>query len=110
MAHGFGTVLWRGVFAGWLIALMVWLLPFAEMARVWVIIIVTYVVGLGQFSHIVAGAVEVFALASAGEKSWLDVFGHFIIPTLIGNIIGGVTLVAAINHAQIVAGSDGEDI
>src|SRR5437870_5057366 len=35
---GFATTLLRGVFAGWLIALMVWLLPFAESARVWVII------------------------------------------------------------------------
>lgn len=110
MPHGFGTVLLRGIFAGWLIALMVWLLPFAEMARVWVIIIVTYFVGLGHFSHIIAGAVEVFAIASAGEKSWLEVFGGFIIPTLIGNILGGVTLVAEINHAQVVAGSEGEDV
>ena len=30
MAGGFATILLRGVFAGWLIALMVWLLPFAE--------------------------------------------------------------------------------
>ena len=51
------TVL-RGIFAGWLIAMMVWLLPFAEAARVWVIIIVTYIVGLANFSHVIAGSVE----------------------------------------------------
>lgn len=33
MENGFGTTLLRGIFAGWLIALMVWLLPFAEQAR-----------------------------------------------------------------------------
>ncbi len=110
MEHDFGTTLLRGVFAGWLIALMVWLLPFAESARVWVIIFVTYVVGLAQFSHIIAGAVEVFMVAARGEKAWLAVMGNYIVPTLIGNIIGGVTLVAALNHAQIVSGDEGEGI
>ncbi|MBD0373658.1 MAG: formate/nitrite transporter family protein [Pyrinomonadaceae bacterium] len=104
------TILLRGIFAGWLIALMVWLLPFAETARVWVIIIITYVVGLGNFSHIIAGAVEVFTIAAMNEASWLTVLGRYILPTLVGNIIGGVTLVAALNHAQVVAGGGGEDI
>jgi formate/nitrite transporter FocA (FNT family) len=27
-----------------------------------------------------------------------------MIPTLIGNIIGGVALVSAVNHAQVVSG------
>jgi formate-nitrite transporter family protein len=31
-----------------------------------------------------------------------------MLPTLIGNIIGGVSLVAAINHAQVVAGAEGD--
>jgi formate/nitrite transporter FocA (FNT family) len=110
MEPGAATILLRGIFAGWLIALMVWLLPFAETARVWVIIIITYVVGLGHFSHIIAGAVEVFAIAAMNEASWLTVLGHYILPTLAGNIIGGITLVAALNHAQVVAGGGGEDI
>src|SRR5205085_6069403 len=44
MAGSFGSILLRGVFAGWLIAMMVWLLPFAEAARVWVFILITFVV------------------------------------------------------------------
>jgi formate-nitrite transporter family protein len=110
MEPNFGTVMLRGIFAGWLIALMVWLLPFAESARIWVIILITYVVGLGHFSHIIAGAVEVFTLAAMGGRPWASVFGGYIVPTLIGNIIGGVTLVAALNHAQVVSGGEGKDI
>src|SRR5690242_9415294 len=106
----FGTILLKGIFAGWLIALMVWLLPFAETARVWVIILITYLVGLGEFSHIIAGSVETFTLSAMDGASWLNVLGGYTLPTLIGNILGGVTLVATINHAQIVAGSSGEDI
>lgn len=104
------TILLRGIFAGWLIALMVWLLPFAEAARVWVIILITYVVGLGQFSHVIAGAAEVFTAAAAGRASWGHVLGGYLLPTLIGNILGGVTLVAALNHAQVMAGGEGQDM
>lgn len=110
MEHGFGTTLLRGIFAGWLIALMVWLLPFAESARVWVIIFITYLVGLGHFSHIIAGAVETFTVAAMGQQAWLAVLGGYIVPTLLGNILGGVSLVAILNHAQVVAGGGGEDI
>ncbi|MFD2512463.1 formate/nitrite transporter family protein [Pontibacter locisalis] len=101
---GFATVLLRGIFAGWLIALMVWLLPSAGKARILIIILITYVVGIGHFSHVIAGAVEMFTLAAMEERSWGDVIIYYIIPSLIGNILGGVILVAAINHAQIKSG------
>lgn len=103
MAHGFGTILLKGIFAGWLIALMVWLLPFAESARVWVIILITYLIGLGEFSHVIAGSVETFTAAAAGAASWGMVLGNYVLPALIGNILGGVILVAVLNHAQIVS-------
>ena len=110
MENGFGTTLLRGIFAGWLIALMIWLLPFAETSRVWVIIFITYLVGLGQFSHIIAGSVETFTTAALGQKAWLSVPGSYIVPTLIGNILGGLLLVTTLNHAQVVAGEGGQDI
>ncbi|WP_019948921.1 formate/nitrite transporter family protein [Hymenobacter aerophilus] len=106
MQFDFGTTLLRGIFAGWIIALMVWLLPFAESARVWVIILMTYLVGLAHFSHIIAGSVEAFSVAVVGAASWGQVLGGFVVPALLGNIIGGVTLVAVLNHAQVMAGKD----
>lgn len=105
MNHDFGTLLMRGIFAGWLIALMVWLLPFAETARVWVIVIITYIVGLGEFSHSVAGSVDAFYLVGLGEKSFVDYFVYFI-PILIGNVIGGSSIVAAIAHAQYISSGE----
>jgi formate/nitrite transporter FocA (FNT family) len=110
LENDFGTTLLRGIFAGWLIALMVWLLPLAETARVWVIIILTYFVGLAHLSHVIAGSVETFTVAAMGEASWGDVLGGFVVPALLGNIIGGVMLVAVLNHAQIVAGGAGDDL
>ena len=89
---------------------MIWLLPFAESARIWVIILLTYIVGLGEFSHVIAGSVEVFLLAFHGSAPWSDVVFGYLLPALVGNTLGGVTLVAALNHAQIVSGASGEDI
>jgi formate-nitrite transporter family protein len=99
--HPFGVMVLRGVYAGWLIALMVWLLPAAESARIWIIIIVTYMVGICHFPHVIAGATEVFYLAFTGGRAWSDVFAGFLAPTFIGNTLGGVTLVAALAYAQI---------
>jgi formate/nitrite transporter FocA (FNT family) len=96
----FATLLWQGIVAGWLIALMVWLLPFAESGRVWVIIILAYLVGLAQLPHVIAGSVETFYLVAAGELSFAKCIGFFLIPTLIGNVIGGVALVAVGAHAE----------
>ncbi len=101
MQGGAGLHFLRGIYAGWLIALMVWLLPNARSARLWVIILLTYVVSIGQFSHIIAGSSEAFFAVFNGEASAHDYFLHFLIPTLLGNTIGGVTLVALLNHAPV---------
>ena len=93
----------RGIFAGWLIAFMVWLLPSAEAFRIVVIVALTWLVGLGQLTHIIAGSVEALYMAAAGAVSYGQVISGYMLPTLIGNIIGGVALVAALNHAQVVS-------
>lgn len=113
LQHPFGTILLRGVFAGWLIALMVWLLPFAEVGRIWVIILITYVVGLGQLTHVIVGSMETFTLAATAANPllmWQRVLLGYTLPSLIGNTLGGVTLVAALNHAQVVSGGEGADL
>ena len=97
----FWTVFLKAVFAGWLIALMVWLLPIAEAARPLVILIVTYVVALSGFAHVIVGFVEVFYLVETGRAGWGDFAVAFFAPTLLGNITGGIALVAALNHGQV---------
>jgi formate-nitrite transporter family protein len=102
VASPFGTVVLKAIFAGWLIALMVWLLPGADSARVLVILIITYVVAIGGFSHLIAGSVDGFYLVETGQATWADYVLRFFAPTLIGNVLGGVTLVAALNFGQVV--------
>ncbi len=100
----FRTAVLRGIFAGWLIAMVVWMLAAIDTGRIAVIVILTYVVGLAEFTHIIAGSVEVLFLAMVGAKSWGAIVLGYLVPTLLGNIIGGVSLTAAVNHAQVVAG------
>ena len=56
-----------GVPAGFLIAALVWILPRMDSAgEVVMIVILTYVIGLGGMSHVVAGSTELFILVARG--------------------------------------------
>ena len=92
----------KAVFAGWLIALMVWMLPSARSARLLVILLLTYIVSLGHFPHIVAGSVEAAFAVVTGAAGVSDYFLGFFLPTLLGNTLGGVALAALLNHAPLV--------
>jgi formate/nitrite transporter FocA (FNT family) len=103
----FGLLILRGVFAGWLIALMAWLIPAStRSSEVALIFLLAYVVGLAGLPHIIAGSIEVLYTIAIGETSWGAYFGGYMLPTLIGNTIGGTALVAWLNHAQVANDSD----
>lgn len=98
---GFVTVLLKAIFAGWLIALMVWLMPASASARFFVIVGVTWLIGVAHFSHVIAGSVETAFAAIHGGIGWDRYLLGFLVPTLIGNSVGGVVFVALLNHAQV---------
>jgi formate-nitrite transporter family protein len=102
IAGSFWTIFWKGVFAGWLIALMVWLLPAAESAQAVVIVVLTYLVGIAALAHVIVGSVEAFYLITNGSLTWLEYLSAFFAPVLFGNIVGGVALVAALARAQVI--------
>ncbi|EIK98284.1 hypothetical protein PMM47T1_03434 [Pseudomonas sp. M47T1] len=91
----------KGIVSGWMIATMVWMIPSQESAKMWIIILITYLMALGDFTHIVVGTAEVSYLVWAGELGWKDFLLTFAGPTLAGNIIGGSFIFALISHAQI---------
>jgi formate/nitrite transporter FocA (FNT family) len=92
------------VLAGWLIALMVWMLPAASSSQLFVIVVVTYLVGLAGFTHIIAGSTEVLYGVLRGEISFFTYLTYFLAPAFLGNSLGGVLLVSGLNHAQVVSG------
>lgn len=99
----------RGVMSGWLIALMVWILPSAQSARLLVVILITYVVSLGQLNHIVAGSTEIAYAILSGFGTYADYFIGFALPTVIGNVVGGVALVSLLNHGSIAPEIQGKE-
>ena len=100
MAHDALTTGVRGIPAGFLIATMVWLLPVAGPARPWIIVLLAWLVGVAGFSHVIAGSAECLFVVIEGERGLFDYVGSYLIPTLLGNTVGGVGLVAALAHAQ----------
>jgi formate/nitrite transporter FocA (FNT family) len=103
--HTMDQPFWRTVLlagsAGWLIGLMVWLLPGAGPSRPLIIILLTYVVAVCQFPHVIAGSAEAAFMVWNGHASIGDYLGAFLLPTLIGNSVGGTILAALLNHAPI---------
>jgi formate-nitrite transporter family protein len=97
---GWVEMFFRGISAGFLIAAMVWLLPSAEGAQFHMITLMTYLIAVGGFTHIVAGSVEAFLLVINGEASPVSMLAGFMVPTLLGNIVGGTVLFAVISYAQ----------
>ncbi|HZZ66371.1 MAG TPA: formate/nitrite transporter family protein [Candidatus Baltobacteraceae bacterium] len=106
LSPSFGEIFGRGVLAGWLIALMVWLLPAADTQRLWVIIIITWLVGVSGMSHIIAGSAETLYAVSAGAWPWQRYLVDFLVPVFLGNSLGGVLLVAILNYGQVVPESN----
>lgn len=71
--------------------------------QVKVIVIMTYLVGPGGLAHIIVGSVEVLYLVVTGAASVGTYFTGFMMPALLGDVVGGLTLVTGLNHAQVTA-------
>lgn len=102
LAHDAFSTLLHAVTAGFLMAAMVWIIPGAGNAQFHVVLLMTYVIGVGGFSHVVAGSVEAFLLVINGQLGLLPMLGGFTLPALAGNIVGGTALFALLAYAQVM--------
>lgn len=91
----------HGIPAGFLIAVMVWMIPSAQGADFLVITLITYLIALGDLAHVVAGAAEAFLLLLHGEIGLWQTIGGFLVPTLIGNVVGGTALFTLLAYGQV---------
>lgn len=104
---GMLLVFYKAIWAGWLVALMAWLLAStrdttAQIILVWM---ATAPIAAFGFKHSIAGAAEAFYRVFVGDAGFVDMMMSFELPALAGNIIGGVVLVAMVNHGQAGGGS-----
>jgi len=95
-------MVFRAIAAGFLMAAMVWLMPGAEGAQFHVITLMTWLIAVGGFTHIIAGSMESYLLVFSGEWVWWRMITDFMVPVLIGNTIGGTALFALIAYAQVM--------
>ena len=91
----------RGIPAGFILATIAWLLPNARGQEIWVVTLLTYIVSLASFSHVIAGSAEAWLLVTTGHAGVGFALFGFILPALGGNIIGGTGLFAVLAHAQV---------
>ncbi len=96
-----GEAFARGVPAGFILATIAWLLPNTRGQEIWIITLLTWLIALAGFSHVIAGSAEVWLLATTGKASFSFAIFGFILPALAGNIIGGAGLFAVLAHAQV---------
>jgi formate/nitrite transporter FocA (FNT family) len=89
-----------GIPAGFLVAVIVWVMPSAEGSRFGVLVSLTYLIGVGGLTHVVVGSAELTLLLLHGSIGMLDALA-VLLPTLAGNIIGGTGLFALLAYAQI---------
>jgi len=102
LALGWWETIFRGVASGFLMAAMVWLMPGAERAQFHVITLMTWLIAMGGFTHVVAGSMEAYLLVLAGDWAWWQMIAQFMLPVLIGNVVGGTALFALLSYAQVM--------
>jgi formate/nitrite transporter FocA (FNT family) len=71
------------------------------MAQIVLIWLTTATIAAFGFKHSIAGAVEAFYRSAMADAPWSQMIFSFEIPAILGNIIGGVVLVALVNHGQV---------
>lgn len=104
-AHGLevptGALFWKGLFAGWLVASMVWLNHAARdsTTRFLIVFAIMFLVPAADLFHCIIGACEALFLVFQGEAGLLDA-GRFFGAVVVGNTAGGVLLVALLNYSQ----------
>ncbi|MAQ94955.1 transporter [Rubrivirga sp. SAORIC476] len=96
-----GALFWKGVFAGWLVASMVWLNHAARdtVTRFFIVFAIMFLVPAADLFHCIIGACETLYLVFQGLAGIGDA-ARFFGAVVVGNTVGGVLLVAILNYGQ----------
>ncbi len=98
---GANQAFWRAIPAGVIVALIVWMLPQADSSKFFLILTFTWLIAAGDFTHIVAGSVEMAVLMLEGDLGFDGAMRGFFLPVLTGNIIGGTVIFALMAWGQV---------
>ncbi len=103
------SIFWSAVIAGWVIAMVAWLVSASHSitGSVMVIWALTFVIGLGHFAHCIAGSGEVLTAVLTHQVAWGGYF-RWLAFAASGNICGGVIIVTLLEYGQVIADKEGE--
>jgi len=89
-----------GIFAGWLMGLLTWLLNSTTdvLTRIIIISIITGTIGFVGFHHSIVGSIEVFGAYLYSDAILLSDYFMFLLLTLLGNGIGGAIVVGLFKY------------
>ncbi|WP_154660561.1 formate/nitrite transporter family protein [Halopiger goleimassiliensis] len=107
VSHDLHWLFVAGIFAGWLMGLLAWLITAAQgtLSRIALIWIVTGTISLLHLPHSIAGNVEVlFGLFVSSAVTPLDYLAFLVLATL-GNACGGAVFVAVLKYGHVVRGA-----
>lgn len=100
--HSALEALFYGIPAGFFIAALVWIMPSSRGYELLTIMLITYLIAMGGFTHVIAGSAEAFLLLIEGRIEITETVFRLILPTLIGNVVGGTGLFALLAYAQVM--------
>ncbi|MDQ2095057.1 formate/nitrite transporter family protein [Rhodalgimonas zhirmunskyi] len=99
MPAGEGFV--RAIPAGVIVAAIVWMLPQAGPLGLFIVVLFTWLIAAGDFTHIVAGSVEMAFLVVQGDLGFGQAVFGFFLPVLAGNVLGGTVIFAMLAWGQV---------
>jgi len=95
-------ILMSGVLAAWLMGLLSWLVAASRdtISQIFVVWLVAFAIGFGHLHHAVVGSTEVLAGVFSGQGATMADFWRFLLPTTVGNLLGGFIFVALIKYGH----------
>jgi formate-nitrite transporter family protein len=97
-----GLILVSGVLAAWLMGLLSWLVAASRdtIGQIFVVWLVAFAIGFAHLHHAVVGSTEVLAGVFSGQGATMADFWRFLLPTTVGNLLGGFIFVALIKYGH----------
>ena len=98
--HESWVIFLSAIVAGWLMGLLNWLLNSAKnsLTRIFLIFMITAVIGFGGFHHSIVGNIEVFGAYLFSESIGLLDYLWFLMLALLGNSFGGAVVVGLFKY------------
>lgn len=100
--YDWGVTLGSSILAGWLMGLLSWLVSSAQetISRVFMVFLVTSLIGVGGLHHSIVGSIEVFAGLLVTSIAMGD-YLHFQLWATLGNVLGGVVFVSILKYSTV---------